>query len=207
MEKEKSWLPYILFVLTSSIVGFGLVYATCREFIKFVPMTSFIIANMAAIIYICLCIILKKALREFFLSEIFLYLYFGFLTTVINNVLFYAFNEKILVENFSFSTNTRIIIAQVISFIAAVLFAYITNKFFVFKSHIFDIKGLMREIFQFFGARVITFFIETVGILVLVNYIHADDMISKVIMSVICIIINYIVSKLIIFKDKRDENY
>lgn len=207
MEKEKGWLPYILFVITSSFVGFGTVYATCRGFMHFIPSTSILFGIIAVIIYFILSILLRKPFKAFFLSEIFLYLYFGFLTTVINNVLFYVFNEKLLVEKFSFAVSTRIIIAQIVSFIAAVLFAYITNKFFVFNSFVCELKSLMKEIFQFFGARFITFLIETTGILVLVNYIHVNDMIAKVVMSVICIIINYIVSKLIIFKDKKDEIY
>ena len=205
-ENVKGWVPYILFVITSSVVGFGLVYAICRAVLHIMPQTAFFLSIIAALIYIVLCAFLRAILREFFLSELFLYLYFGFLTTVINNVLFYSFNEKLLVNYFEFSETNRILIAQVVSFIAAVLFAYITNKFFVFKSFILMPGELLREIFQFFGARIITFIIETLGILLLVKAVHISDMISKIIMSVICIIINYIVSKLFIFKDKVNEN-
>lgn len=128
------------------------------------------------------------------------YLFFGFLAFLVNMVAYAAAarvlgadNEKVLL----------VLIATSFAWIAAVLFAYWTNRTFVFKSRITDKAGIWKEFFSFVGARVVTGGMELVIMYVMVDMVHVDDMISKFICNVVVIISNYIFSKLWIFKKKE----
>ena len=88
-------------------------------------------------------------------------------------------------------------IANVISWIISVLFAYITNRIFVFKS---KSENIVLEIYQFFKYRIFSFLIEIFLMYVFVELINIDDMISKVIVQIIVIVLNYVFSKLFVFK-------
>ena len=110
-------------------------------------------------------------------------------------------------------------VANVIAFIFAVTFAYITNKLFVFESKSWDISVLRQEIPQFFGARLLSFLFEELGLLICDNMlglgryhlfsiwkISVDGvLLSKVILSVFVVIINYFFCKFLIFKKKIKE--
>lgn len=128
------------------------------------------------------------------------YLFFGFLAFLVNMVAYAAAarvlgadNEKVLL----------VLIATSFAWIVAVLFAYWTNRNFVFKSRITDKAGIWKEFFSFVGARVVTGGMELVIMYVMVDMVHVDDMISKFICNVVVIISNYIFSKLWIFKKKE----
>lgn len=128
------------------------------------------------------------------------YLVFGFLAFLVNMVAYAAAarvlgadNEKVLL----------VLIATSFAWIVAVLFAYWTNRTFVFKSRITDKAGIWKEFFSFVGARVVTGGMELVIMYVMVDMVHVDDMISKFICNVVVIISNYIFSKLWIFKKKE----
>lgn len=128
------------------------------------------------------------------------YLFFGFLAFLVNMVAYAAAarvlgadNEKVLL----------VLIATSFAWIVAVLFAYWTNRTFVFKSRITDKAGIWKEFFSFVGARVVTGGMELVIMYVMVDMVHVDDMISKFICNVVVIISNYIFSKLWIFKKKE----
>lgn len=128
------------------------------------------------------------------------YLFFGFLAFLVNMLAYAAAarvlgadNEKVLL----------VLIATSFAWIVAVLFAYWTNRTFVFKSRITDKAGIWKEFFSFVGARVVTGGMELVIMYVMVDMVHVDDMISKFICNVVVIISNYIFSKLWIFKKKE----
>ena len=95
------------------------------------------------------------------------YLFFGVCTTVVNWVAYILF--MLLLNNFIADTNLTIIISNVIAWIFAVIFAFITNKLWVFDSKSFEKKKLFYEIWTFVSARLVTLLIET-GILYLEHH-------------------------------------
>lgn len=123
-------------------------------------------------------------------EEIINYLIVGVMTTLVS-IGTYAICTKCL--------NINYMIANIISWIISVLFAYITNRIFVFKS---ESKKIILEIYQFFKYRIFSFVIEIFLMYVFVELINIDDMISKIIVQIIVIILNYVFSKLFVFKKK-----
>lgn len=127
-------------------------------------------------------------------KEVINYLIFGGLTTVVSLLTFYIFNKP-------FGLNEHI--SNIISWLFAVAFAYITNKKFVFESKSENNKALVKEIGSFYGARLLTLGIEELVLLVGVNVLHVDAMIVKLFAQFIVIVSNYFLSKLFIFKGKK----
>ena len=121
-------------------------------------------------------------------SEIIMYLLFGVLTTVVS-IGVYALCTKLL--------NINYMISNIISWVISVLFAYITNRMFVFKSKSDDI---LIEIYQFYKYRIYSFLIDLFLMYLFVELISVDDMISKIIVQIVVIILNYVFSKLFVFK-------
>ena len=124
-------------------------------------------------------------------KEVISYLFFGGCTFVVSIASFYVLNRVLLLNEH---------IANVISWILAVTFAYITNKIFVFGSKIKDPKGLFREIGSFFSARLLTLGMEEVILFVGVDLMNVDTMLVKIVGQIVVIISNYFLSKLFIFK-------
>lgn len=134
-------------------------------------------------------------------AEVFFYLLFGVLTTVVNLVTLAIFNRFV-----------DIMVSNIIAWVAAVVFAYVTNKLFVFESKSWKPAVLAKEIPSFAGARLLTLGIEELGLLVMIKWLHLDvpltigpvggEFIIKGILAVIVVVLNYIFSKLLIFKKK-----
>jgi putative flippase GtrA len=122
------------------------------------------------------------------IKELFLYLIFGILTTSINIIVFHI-SYKICAVS--------MIISNIFAWISAVLFAYITNKKFVFES---NTNQPLKEMFSFYIARIITLIIETIFLYIFINILKIDSFFSKIISNIIVIVLNYIFSKLWIFK-------
>ncbi|MCC0686336.1 GtrA family protein [Clostridioides sp. ZZV14-6345] len=127
-------------------------------------------------------------------KETILYLFFGVFTTLIN-IVSYLFFTRILSFNF--------ILANVWAWIIAVLFAYLTNKFFVFKSMNIDIIFLFKEFLSFVSFRLLSGVIEMLIMYVLIDLLFVNDIIVKVITNIVVIILNYLFSKTIIFKNLK----
>ena len=92
-----------------------------------------------------------------------------------------------------------------IAWVFAVIFAYIVNKLWVFKSKSFKKDVLVHEIVSFTGARVLSLGIEELIFLIFVTWLAMSQGIIKIVAGVIVVIINYIFSKLLIFKNKNQE--
>ncbi|WP_099974033.1 GtrA family protein [Lactobacillus terrae] len=122
------------------------------------------------------------------------YVVFGVLTTLLNIVLF-GFLDKSLGWNYQ--------IANVVAYFASVLFAYITNKLWVFKSHAPSFTELLREIFLFFLFRAGSWVFDQGTMTIGISLLHANAMITKVFANVIVIALNYIFSKFFIFRTKK----
>lgn len=144
-------------------------------------------------------------------KEIIMYLIFGVLTTVVSWVSYALF--EMLFGTFISNNDIKIAVANVLSWVAAVLFAYITNKLWVFESKSWEKKLLIREIITFVGSRLLTAPLEWVGVPLLVMLgldapiMGIDGMLSKIIVSIAVVILNYVFSKLIVFrKDKKGSD-
>lgn len=128
-------------------------------------------------------------------KELILYLIFGMLTVMVNLVSYYILTR---VGEF------QIYAANIISWFIAVLFAYITNKIFVFKSKELKMKFIFKEATSFFVARILTCIIELLIIYIGVNLMAQNDLFIKIISNIIVIIINYIFSKVVIFRYAKE---
>lgn len=135
-------------------------------------------------------------------SEFFLYLFFGGLTTIVS-ILSYAAVRSALSVNGEVSA-AGVQLANVVSWILAVTFAYITNKFFVFKSKSISPKLLKKEIPSFYGARLFSLLVEALWLFIL-TAIGINDLIAKISGQVFVVILNYIFSKLFIFKKEKSQ--
>lgn len=139
-------------------------------------------------------------------KEQILYLLFGVLTTIVNYASF-VFLRIIFQDRW-------IHVINAMTFVIATLFAYITNKIFVFNSKNDSLKRVVKEIFSFFGARISTYFVEALGFYLCVDvfgfgqyrFLFTDGvMISKVVLSFVAVILNYFLSKLLVFKSTGGE--
>lgn len=126
-------------------------------------------------------------------KELLLYLLFGGLAFVVS-ISSYAF--------FEFVVHCTPLIANVFSWILAVAFAYITNRVWVFESEATRFRALFKEVISFFNGRVATLIVEEVILLVGINLLAFNSMMVKVIAQIVVIILNYFISKLLVFNTK-----
>lgn len=131
-------------------------------------------------------------------KEIIMYLIFGVLTTVISLIVYYTITYTILNPNNSIYLQ----IANILSWIAGVLFAYFTNRKYVFES---KNKNKLKEFASFVGSRVTTLILDMLIMGVGVSLLHGNDKILKLISQVLVIVGNYVLSKLIVFKKKNNN--
>ena len=121
--------------------------------------------------------------------ELVLYVVFGAFTFFVN-IIVYFFFEDILGVNY--------IISNIIAWFFSVLFAYITNRIWVFESKSPDI---LKEMSLFFGGRIFSGVVDTALMYLFIDVMTIGDTFSKIVVQIIVIVLNYIFSKLIVFKD------
>ncbi len=126
-------------------------------------------------------------------KEVFFYLLFGALTTLVNIVSFWALSKA------GFSTAVSTVIAWILS----VLFAFFTNKIYVFES---KNNNLLKEIVSFFGCRVFTGVLDLGIMLLFVDFWHFPSLAVKIVSNILVVVLNYIFSKFLIFKKGVDNN-
>lgn len=127
-------------------------------------------------------------------KEIIVYLVFGGLATSVNFVSYIIFTKLVGIDE---------VISSGLSWLCAVIFAYFTNKIFVFNSKTKNSKELIKEAITFISCRVISGILCDVGTFaVMVKALKINDIIAKVITQVMVVIVNYIFSKLIIFRKR-----
>ena len=132
----------------------------------------------------------KNLYEKLFNKEVILYLIFGVLTTLVDTVVFYISN---------YTLNIHYVISTCLAWIFAVLFAYITNKIFVFSSTKNN-QNIFKEIFYFFSLRLVSLLLSIVFMVIMVNYLHIPEIISKILVNIFVVISNYFFSKIFIFK-------
>ena len=120
-----------------------------------------------------------------------LYVLVGALTTLVNMAAYWLCFNMLGIPNVS---------ATVTAWILAVSFAFITNKVWVFESRSFDGKTLWREIPAFFGARLLTGLLDVGIMYAAVDMLGWNALVWKLISNVIVIVLNYVASKLVIFR-------
>lgn len=126
--------------------------------------------------------------------EVIMYLIFGGLTTLINLI---SYATLLKLSNGEISTNLNVCISWFLS----VLFAFITNKIWVFQSKTNGIAEYLSEAFKFFASRIGTLIFELGFMFIFVTVLNQNEMLFKLIAQVAIIILNYVLSKLFVFKE------
>lgn len=135
--------------------------------------------------------LIKNLIKKFCTKEIIFYGIFGVLTTLVNIAVFYVLTHFInLEENLS----------NAIAIVLAVLFAYFTNRKIVFNSTASTLKEKLYEFGKFILGRAFTMIVELVGFFLMFNIMHIQELISKILISIIVIVLNFFISKFFAFK-------
>ena len=134
-------------------------------------------------------------MKELFMKykEVISYLFFGVLTTVVNFVVYFACTD---------GRHINYLAATAVSWVAAVLFAYVTNRKWVFESKVSGFMPILREMAVFVGCRVFSGVMDMGIMFISVDMIGISDRIAKFITQVAVVVLNYIFSKIIIFRNK-----
>ncbi|MCD7950925.1 MAG: GtrA family protein [Erysipelotrichaceae bacterium] len=132
---------------------------------------------------------MKKITRE-----VIMYIIMGIGTTIVSLSTYYIFANPLHI-NYQ--------ISNILSWILAVTFAYITNKKYVFESHLSDYKGVLKEACSFYLARISTLIIEMISMFIFVALFHFEANIIKLFNQGIVLILNYLFSKVFVFNKSR----
>lgn len=124
-------------------------------------------------------------------EELWNYLIIGALTTVVS-IGSYSIFSKLLKINY--------LISNVLSWIVSVIFAYFTNRWFVFHS---KEKKKFKEFMAFISSRLLTLLLDSGLMIVGVDYLKIDDLVTKILVQIVIVIANYVLSKLIVFKKEK----
>lgn len=137
-----------------------------------------------------------KLLKSLFLKykELILYVFFGGLTTLVNWAGYW-----LLADVFRVPYLWATAIAQVLS----ILFAYVTNRIWVFESKAKGFSAVFWEMVRFFGCRAASFVLDLLCMRIGVGGLHVNDMVMKLLSNVIVVIVNYVFSKLIVFRKPK----
>ena len=125
--------------------------------------------------------------------EVLSYLIFGVLTTAVNYLVYLTVYNLV---------GLSAALSNAIAWVVAVAFAYLTNKPFVFKSHDWSAKTVIPELSKFVGCRVASGAAETLILLLTVDILHWNGNLWKLVTSVLVVVMNYIASKLVVFRKK-----
>lgn len=143
-------------------------------------------------------------------KELMSYVFFGVLATAVNLVCFKIFDSAL--------GSKMYLLTNIISWTITVIFAYITNKLWVFESKSRKLNVIVKEIIGFFSARLFSLGVEETGLWIMIDLMSMDklslnifsftlagNLIAKIILQVIVVILNYVFSKFLIFAKKSDK--
>lgn len=139
-------------------------------------------------------------IKKFLNKETVSYLIFGVLTTIINIVVF-GISEDFLKP--FMSDTAAALTANIIAWVLSVAFAFITNKLFVFESKNMSFKIIIKELYSFVIARLLSLAFDEAFMMVAIKFM--DSMLAKIISNVFVVIINYVLSKFFIFKNRNKQ--
>ena len=126
-------------------------------------------------------------------EELWRYFVFGVLTTLVN----------VLIFQFLLKLSISYLIANLVALIAAKLFAYVTNKHFVFKTQTKGMRNTVREVLRFVFARGFTGLVDYFGLIFMVEVLALDPVLSKYFLQIIVIALNYILGKKMVFVQEK----
>ena len=132
---------------------------------------------------------MKQLIKKLYASSVVRYVFFGGCTTLVNLISFYVLRKLRVGLN----------IANVISIILAILFAYVVNSRFVFQDKCETLADHIRPFCKFISARLMTMVIEVGGVWLLVAKLGMNDMVGKFATQFIVLILNYVFSKFFVF--------
>lgn len=130
-------------------------------------------------------------MRESKKKEVLLYLFFGVLTTAVNVMVYFVFRSVFSMEMW---------LANSLSWMISVLFAYLTNRMWVFQSTKQGRRHITLELINFVFYRGLSFVLDMLSMLLLLDFLQVSDFYSKLITQVIVVVANYLFSKWLIFK-------
>ncbi len=146
-----------------------------------------------------------KKIKELIIKykEVIVYLIFGGLTTLLSLIVFWLLTDIIPIAESTLPAN-------IISNAAGIVFAYCTNRKWVFESKVKGFVPVIKELSKFVGGRLFTVLFDLAFVYVAVDVLNGNDMIFKLISTVVVVILNYVISKFIVFaksrKAKKEEN-
>lgn len=140
---------------------------------------------------------LRRLARKY--REIILYLIFGGLTTLVNYAALWLFYDLLRIRVLD------ALGANALAWVVAVLFAFVTNKLYVFESKATDKATLTRESASFFISRLVSLGVESAVIYIGVTLLEGNLWMVKIAASVLVVVLNYVFSKLIIFRKKNRD--
>lgn len=135
---------------------------------------------------------IKSLIHHYY--DVLAYLVFGVLTTAVNYLVYLPCYNLL---------NLSASVSNIIAWVAAVAFAFLTNKPFVFKSHNWSLAVLWPELTKFVGCRIGSGLLETAIIFVAVDLLNWNGNIWKLVTSVLVVILNYFGSKLLVFRKEE----
>lgn len=135
---------------------------------------------------------MRKLLEKYW--DVLTYLFFGVLTTIVNYLVYLPCYNLL-----HWSAG----LSNVLAWIVAVAFAFLTNKPFVFKSHDWSWKVVWSELTKFVGCRIGSGVLETAILLICVDWLSWNGNVWKLITAVLVIVLNYIGSKFLVFKNRK----
>ena len=124
-------------------------------------------------------------------KELIAYVFFGVLTTIVNFITYFLFASVFGINGINY------LISNIIAWFVSVLFAYITNRIWVFES---KDDNIIKEILLFYGGRVFSGAIDTALMYVFISILMTGDLFAKIVVQVVVTILNYVFSKFLVFK-------
>lgn len=137
---------------------------------------------------------ISKLFRQY--KEIILYLFFGGCTTLVSIVVFWYFSCVLDLNEHP---------ANIISWIIAVMFAFLTNRIWVFDAPTNNFKEFIKQMLSFYAGRLFTLLLEEIILLVFVTIMNLNEMVIKILAQFVVIILNYVISRLFIFGKKEAD--
>ena len=134
---------------------------------------------------------LKNLLRKYY--DVLVYLVFGVLTTAVNYLVYLPSYNLLHLSS---------AVSNVLAWAVAVAFAYLTNKPFVFRSHDWSAGTVIPELMKFIGTRLGSGGLETLILLIFVDWLKMNGNIWKILTSLLVVALNYVGSKLLVFRKK-----
>ena len=135
-------------------------------------------------------------LHKFINKETITYIIFGILTTAVNYIAYFILYKFTALDALIYNT---------IAWAVSVIFAFITNKLFVFESKKWNARTVFKEFIPFVGARILSLLLEEAFLFITVEIANMHELIAKIIISVVVVIVNYFASKFFIFRNKKEE--